>query len=360
MSWEGLFEGELSALAVQGWLMGLGYNRAAPAQVLTALFDVGRADFLMRRTELPEGVMDAAAVHPLKKVWGSAVDSCRLTEEQWERLLTARGRPAQLVELAEEQRAARGRPPGVRGVEQPPSPEARPPATAEELAALVADVPEIDSRDHTRALWWVAALFDDPEAMRLLAASSKTWVRRSVARAPHLPRDVAELLGHDEDRTVRLFLTESCEDAPAETLLEVWSWWQGSLSFPDRPRGHPNFPRDGLLRFAEDPRPRMRELALDDPESTPELVERFARDPAVEVRLRAAGDPRLSPATAVRLLEDEEESVRRRARMNPALPVEVLVAQLRGPQSARAAVENPAIPVEVMTQMVMNMIIPRT
>jgi hypothetical protein len=41
-----------------------------------------------------------------------------------------------------------------------------------------------------------------------------------------------------------------------EVLLEVAAWWDGSLSFPGRPRNHPNFPRDGLLRFAAESNPR--------------------------------------------------------------------------------------------------------
>lgn len=79
-------------------------------------------------------------------------------------------------------------------------------------------------------------------------------------------------------------------------LMRVWLWWDGSLTVPDRPRGHPNFPREGLLRYADDPDPRMRRLALDDPDFTPEPVERLSRDRSEEVRHRAATDPRL-PAT---------------------------------------------------------------
>ncbi|MCX5316668.1 hypothetical protein [Streptomyces sp. NBC_00154] len=126
-----------------------------------------------------------------------------------------------------------------------------------------------------------------------------------MARARHLPSDVVDLLAHDEDRIVRLFLTESCDDAPADVLLDVWSWWHGSFSFPGRPRNHPNFPRHDLLRFAQDPEPRIRLLALDDHASDAALVERFSRDPDAQVR-RAAADPRLSPESAVRLAGDAD------------------------------------------------------
>jgi hypothetical protein len=116
--------------------------------------------------------------------------------------------------------------------------------------------------------------------MRRLAASSHSLVRRSVARARHLPPDVAARLARDGDRVVRLFLAESCEDAPADLLLEVWRWWDGSFSHPDRPRSHPDFPRAGLLRCIGDPSGRMRRLALDDPESTPADAVRNPRLPA--------------------------------------------------------------------------------
>lgn len=77
-------------------------------------------------------------------------------------------------------------------------------------------------------------------------------------------------------------LAESCDDAPADMFLEVWQWWTGSLSTPDRPHGHPNFPRRDLLRYVEDPNPRMRQLALEEPDSTAELVGRA--EPAARTR----------------------------------------------------------------------------
>ncbi|MFC8359787.1 PE-PGRS family protein [Streptomyces griseorubiginosus] len=202
-----------------------------------------------------------------------------------------------------------------------------------------------------RTLDWVEALHDDPDAMRRLAASSHPLVRRSVARARHLPPEAVERLARDEDRVVQLFLAESCDDAPAEMLLRVWRWWDGSLTVPDRPRGHPNFPREDLLRYADDPSPRMRRLALDDPRSTADLVEKFSRDPSEEVRHRAALDPRLSPVAAARLLEDPHEHVRDAAARHPRLPARLLTRLLRSGGMETAA-RNPALPVGVMRRMV--------
>lgn len=207
---------------------------------------------------------------------------------------------------------------------------------------------DFDPTSTSHTLLWVADLHSDTDTMRRLAASSHPLIRRSVARAKHLPPDIVERLAVDEDRVVRLFLAESCDDAPADLLLEVWSWWDGSFSHPDRPRSHPNFPRAGLLRYADDPSGRMRRLVLDDPESTPADVARLTRDPEAEVRCRAAEDPRLSPADAVRLLNDPAAHVRGTVTRNPRLPAGVLAGLLHNRDTASAAVTNPAIPVPVL------------
>ncbi|MFD6420683.1 hypothetical protein [Streptomyces sp. NPDC060198] len=207
---------------------------------------------------------------------------------------------------------------------------------------------DFDPTSMSLTLSWVEDLHGDTDAMRRLAASSHPLVRRSVARARHLPPDAVARLARDEDRTVRLFLAESCEDAPADMLLEVWRWWDGSFSHPDRPRSHPNFPRTGLLRHITDPSGRMRRLALDDPESTEVDVARLVRDPEAEARRRAAEDPRLSPADAVRLLNDPAAPVRATVVCNPRLPARVLAGLLHDRETASAAVTNPAIPVPVL------------
>jgi hypothetical protein len=226
--------------------------------------------------------------------------------------------------------------------------------TEEQRAGILYD---FDPSGHYFPLDWVVALHDDPAAMRRLAASSHPLVRRSVARARHLPPDAVALLADDEDRVVQLFLAESCDDAPTDMLMRVWQWWDGSLTSPDRPRGHPNFPRHDLLRYADDPNPRMRRLALDDPDSTPELVERLSRDNSDEVRYRAATDPRLSPAAAARLLEDPHEHIRSAAARHPRLPARILVRLLRQASgAAETAAQNPALPVEVMRRMVERLV----
>lgn len=336
------------------WLEWIGFNRAAPDDLLVGLLDLDVTGFL-HRDDLPEAVVDAALVHPSRRVRSSVAEIRRLVPDQWERLIAASPEPdlrEVLTRDAEDRLMFARLSCGGRGVGSAPHPDATPPTTAAEIAAMAAEVPDIEPEGLTMALWWIGALHANADAMRQLASSPKLLVRRSVARAPRLPADVVAVLARDEDRVVRLFLAESCDDAPPEMLLEVAGWWDPSLSFPDRPRRHPNFPRDGLLRLAADPNPRLRALALDDPASTASLVERFSRDPDPIVRKAAAEDPRLTPEAAVALAADSDQGVHLRARANPVMPPDALVDLLLDLDSAMSAVRNPAIPVPVMHRMV--------
>jgi hypothetical protein len=335
----------------RSWLDGLVLNRSAPVDLLLTLLDLGKVGVVLR-SDVPEAVKDVAVVHPSRDVrrWVSEFWD-RLSAAQWERLKAASPEPF-LKETAEEAlanlRLGLLNRPGVQGL---PRPDAVPPRTPEEIAARASEVPDIGPDHRSKALWWIAALHADADAMRQLAGSPKLLVRRSVARAPRLPADVAALLARDDDRVVRLFLAESCDDAPPDMLLEVAAWWGGSLTFWGRPRNHPNFPRDGLLRFATDPNPLLRVLALDDPASTAAVAERLSGDPEASVRMAAAEDRRLPPEVAVRLASDPDRDVRWRAQQNPVLPTDELVTLLLEQCSAKTAAGNPAIPVPVMHHM---------
>ncbi|WP_328953922.1 hypothetical protein [Kitasatospora purpeofusca] len=165
---------------------------------------------------------------------------------------------------------------------------------------------------------WIARRATDPDAARRIARSAHVGLRRVLAAQPHLAPDVVALLAADEDEWVRRTLAERCEDAPHELLVELYAtvqdrYWSGF-------RHHRNFARPGLARFADDPNPRLRHAALDDPEAGPELVLRLADDP--EVGGRAVADPRL--------------------------PAEELLRRLTLPARAAAAASNPALPVAVM------------
>jgi HEAT repeat protein len=219
----------------------------------------------------------------------------------------------------------------------------RPDLTEEDRARVLV---EIDPKARCNPLPWVLALQDDEEAMRRCASSSHLLVRRSAACAKNLPPDVVDRLARDEDWLVRLFLAENCAQAPAEVLLEMCRTWDGysAARFPE----HPDFPRQSTLQYAEDPDPRMRRLALEDPAATVDLVERFSRDPDRGVRWRALRDSRLSPASVIRLLDDPDWAVREAAARDPRLTTRALTSLLRDATTAMAAAANPAIPEHVM------------
>jgi hypothetical protein len=200
--------------------------------VLIRILDAGSPGCLFRE-DLPPGVLDAAVVHPFPETRAVLlVTRARLSAQQWEQLIASAASPRRRSVL-EEWAAMRQQP-----SDMPDG--AAPPATAA-TAAMAAEVPEINLDSHTSALWWVGALHDSPDAMRQLASSPKLWIRRSVARAPHLPPYVAGLLARDEDRIVHLFLAESCDDAPPDMLLDVWTWRDGSLP-PRSPPQPPQLP----------------------------------------------------------------------------------------------------------------------
>ncbi|MFD5319629.1 HEAT repeat domain-containing protein [Streptomyces sp. NPDC127098] len=168
---------------------------------------------------------------------------------------------------------------------------------------------------------WLKEAAADPETARRVAASAHVGLRRALARQRHLPDDVVTRLAADEDQTVRRYLC-NCANAPHELLVEMYA------TADDRGwsvlRSHPHFARSGLARFADDPNPRLRRAALDDPEAGPELPLRLADDPDV-------GD------WAVR---------------DPRLPLGELLRRLTLPHCACAAAANPALPPTVMHQLV--------
>ncbi|UXX96248.1 hypothetical protein N7U49_38730 [Streptomyces sp. AD2-2] len=145
--WSALTEGvRPNARVADGWLTGLGLNRAAPVEVLVGLFDAGETGFLFR-ADLPAGVLDAAVAHPSRNVRGRAAESGKLSRGQWDRLLAATaGLPHHglLAEMAEEQDDNRLRGAHV-GVDRAPSPESRPPDSPAEIAAM-ADTSPISRR----------------------------------------------------------------------------------------------------------------------------------------------------------------------------------------------------------------------
>lgn len=199
---------------------------------------------------------------------------------------------------------------------------ARPELSEEDRAAIDWEVGPEDRLDTLR---WVWDARTDADALRRCATSAHTWLRRSAAVCPQLPADCVQLLADDEDFAVRLLLAEFHPQAPPELLLDLYLHGThravGMLIADER------FPAAGLAaRFAEDPDPRARALAVRDPDATPELLERLSHDPDVSVRETAARDRRLPVRRLVELLEDPGAGAA--AAANPALPVERMWALL--------------------------------
>ncbi|MEV6400267.1 hypothetical protein AB0M39_36720 [Streptomyces sp. NPDC051907] len=191
--------------------------------------------------------------------------------------------------------------------------------TEEQRASIPYTVPPDGSLRPPR---WIQERAADPETARRIAASAHVGLRRALAMQEHLAADVVARLAVDEDRWVRHNLCHHCQDAPHELLVEEYATAQ------DRNwsalRHHRNFVRPGLARFVDDPNPRLRHAALDDPEAGPELPLRLADDPDVG-------------GWAVR---------------DPRLPAGELLRRLALPGSAFAAAANPALPPTVMHQLV--------
>lgn len=191
----------------------------------------------------------------------------------------------------------------------------RPDLTEDERTAI--DY-QVDPKERLGPVRWVRNLgVDDIDVLRRCATSSHVLLRRSAAANRHLPADLVEPLAHDEDFAVRLLTCEYQPSAPADALLAMALEWS-SYTRADM-LARPQFPRKGLVRYAEDEDPSVRMLAVYDPDASPELIERLSHDEATTVRYTAAGDPRLPLARIEELLT--EPGTARSAAGNPALPV---------------------------------------
>ncbi len=153
--------------------------------------------------------------------------------------------------------------------------------------------------------------------------------RRAAAASPDLPADIRARLLADPDNEVALAAAASSPDpidpATAERLDREHRpvkrmHWRPADTYP--------LPVETLRRLATDPDPRMRQLALSDPELPAALLERLAVDPEERVRRTAAGHSAHTPAALRALLDDPSPSVNRAAAANPALPVEEMRAVL--------------------------------
>ncbi|WP_424642187.1 hypothetical protein [Embleya sp. AB8] len=183
--------------------------------------------------------------------------------------------------------------------------------TEEQRATIDYTIPET----RQLGLGWIRSRLDDPDVVRRAATSTHVLLRRNAAEARHLPPDLVARLAADPDYYVRLTLCRSCDDAPSELLLDMYAhdsgkWW-GYLVL------QPNFPAVGMARYADDPNPRLRTVALRDPEIAPELIAHLTRDPDEGVRESAIRDARLPIDRLLELLDDVDTAAI--AARNPGL-----------------------------------------
>ncbi|WP_328301359.1 AAA family ATPase [Streptomyces sp. NBC_00435] len=168
---------------------------------------------------------------------------------------------------------------------------------------------------------WVAA---DPAPY---AGSPYPGMRRAAALGERLPAPLLRAMLADEDPAIRMIALERTPDADLSTAEDIERRHVRSKS-GDRPADHFAFPSGTLRRFAADPEPHMRVLALRDPELPAELLGRLAADEDRTVRRAVAEDSRTAPDTLLRLLGDGSPSVAGAAAASPRLPVEAMRAAL--------------------------------
>ncbi|PTA46616.1 hypothetical protein C8054_08985 [Micromonospora sp. RP3T] len=150
------------------------------------------------------------------------------------------------------------------------------------------------------------------------ARSVNPLLRRRAARNAELPADVVTMLADDTDLGVRVLLAQHHPAAPPTLLLRCHLEYH--CCGRDRLSELPQFPTEGLARFADNPDPAVRRLVALDPHADPELVDRLSTDPDAAVRQAMAGSPRLPAPRVTALLNDPE--LAEAAAANPALTVD--------------------------------------
>lgn len=140
---------------------------------------------------------------------------------------------------------------------------------------------------------------DLPRAIRW-ARSDNFRLRRRAASVTGLPTDLVAVLADDPDAVVRQTLATTHPEAPGELLLRCFLEGHARQEVLDRPQ----FPFDGLARFATHDDPRVRALALHDPALDPATADLLTRDPDDQVRVAAVRCPRLPADRLTALLDD--------------------------------------------------------
>lgn len=161
------------------------------------------------------------------------------------------------------------------------------------------------------------------------ADSPYLGMRRAAARSEALPAGARARMLDDADAFVRFGALSRTPDADL-AVAEAVERRHDAVKISGRPADLVRFPAATLRRFGTDPLPRLRPLALRDPELPAPLAERLAADEDAGVRRQVAGSghPRLPLAALLRLLGDADGHVAEAAASSPMLPQAVMRAVL--------------------------------
>ncbi|WP_436777646.1 hypothetical protein [Yinghuangia sp. YIM S09857] len=199
------------------------------------------------------------------------------------------------------------------------------PQTRDRLLALVEAEGASGSDAAAIALHWLGFeprwLRDAPLAERLTYLDCQHAVfRRVLATSRDLPRHAWQQLDDDPDVSVRRAAARR-PDAPPQVLLRLVRAHGEVHHRPPLLVDHPNFPRQALRGFVDEPDPAVRFLALEDATLPVAELRRLADDKEWFVRAGAARHPNVTAVLLEPLLTDPEPRVVDAAAANPALPI---------------------------------------
>ncbi|MCF3184155.1 hypothetical protein IPZ70_30030 [Streptomyces polychromogenes] len=160
------------------------------------------------------------------------------------------------------------------------------------------------------------------------AGSPYAGLRCAAARSTALPAGARARLLADDDPRVRFLALAGLAEVDLAVAEELDRRQGRTVKHGGRPADCVTFPPETLRRFATDPDPWMRVLALRDPDLPDEMLERLAADQEESVRCATAEHPRVPVEALLRLLGDTDEEVVEAAAASPLLPVEVMRAVL--------------------------------
>lgn len=153
--------------------------------------------------------------------------------------------------------------------------------------------------------------------------------RRSAAAAGDaLPPTAVARLFEDPESSVRTTMATAVSVLAPDTAERLERRHKEDRKRPGRPADNAVFPPESMRRFATDPDPRMRALALRDPGLPAGLVERLALDEDARVRREAAAHANAPVPALLLLLGDTDVRAARAAAGSPRLPHEVMEAIL--------------------------------